>query len=73
MHLSNNKKARTTTWVLIALLAAALVYLIVDHWQHVAPYSVFAFLLGCLMMHLFMHHGHGGQRDHGSHDTERNI
>jgi len=65
MHLSSNKKIRTTTWVLVALLILAGAYLVVDHWQHIAPYSIFAFLLGCLAMHLFMHHGHGGQHEHG--------
>ncbi|MEK7509092.1 MAG: DUF2933 domain-containing protein [Patescibacteria group bacterium] len=45
--------------ILIALLVLAGGYIVADHGEHLAPYLPFAFLLGCLFMHLFMHHGHG--------------
>lgn len=43
--------------------AAALFWLLRDHWRHalgVAPYLLF---LACPIMHLFMHHGR--YRNHG--------
>lgn len=64
----------TIRWVLGILLAAAGVYLVVDHGQHLAPYLPFTFLLGCLVMHLFMHGGHGGHgdgADHGGHEKPK--
>lgn len=63
----------TIRWVLGILLAAG-VYLVVDHGQHLAPYLPFTFLLGCLVMHLFMHGGHGGHgdgADHGGHEKPK--
>lgn len=61
-------------WLLIALLVIAGLYLVADHGQHLIPYLPFAFLLGCLVMHLFMHGSHGDQnngdnsRDHQGHN-----
>lgn len=60
-------KSSTTRYVLIGLLVIAGIYLIIDHGQHIAPYLPFAFLLGCLVMHLFMHGSHGGH-NHTEHD-----
>jgi hypothetical protein len=53
-------KNQTTRWTLIGLLVITGIYLAVDHGQHLAPYLPFTFLLGCFVMHLFMHGGHGG-------------
>lgn len=63
-------KNSTIRWVLGILLATAGVYLVIDHGEHLAPYLPFTFLLGCLVMHLFMHGGHGGHghNDDTSHD-----
>ena len=57
----------TIKWSLIGLLVIAGIWLTVDHGQHLAPYLPFAFLLGCLAMHLFMHAGHGS---HGNHNSD---
>ncbi|OHB08166.1 MAG: hypothetical protein A3G46_01805 [Candidatus Zambryskibacteria bacterium RIFCSPLOWO2_12_FULL_39_16] len=54
--------------VLISLLVIIGIYLVVDHGQHLVPYLPFAFLLGCLSMHLFMHHGHGSHSDKDHHE-----
>lgn len=59
----------TIRWILIVLIVVAGAYLVIDHGQHIAPYLPLAFLLGCLVMHLFMHGSHGGH-DHGSSDHE---
>lgn len=53
-------------WVGFALVAGF--YLVTEHSAHlfgILPYLIF---LACPLMHLFMHHGHGGH-DHGQHDT----
>jgi len=54
----------TVRWILVTLLILTGGYILVDHGQHLAPYLPFAFLLGCLFMHIFLHRGHG-HGDHG--------
>ena len=44
-----------------AFLAVAGFYLITEHTIHVLGALPFLLLLSCPLMHLFMHHGHGGQ------------
>lgn len=47
----------------IALLVATLVagfYLVTEHRAHLFGVLPYLFLLACPLMHLFMHHGHGG-------------
>lgn len=65
-HTDNSSYLRTR-YILIGLLAVVGIYLIADHGQHLLSYLPFAFLLGCLFMHLFMHSSHGGH-DHGAED-----
>lgn len=60
----NSKYIRYT---LIVLVVVAGVYAITNHQAHLAPYLPVTFLLGCLFMHLFMHHGHHGH-DHNEKD-----
>lgn len=53
-------------FVLIAFLAIAGYFLVTEHSAHLAlavPYLPWLLLLACPLMHLFMHHGHGGH-DH---------
>lgn len=52
-------------WILVTLLVLTGGYILVDHGQHLAPYLPFAFLLGCLFMHIFLHRGHGDHSGHG--------
>lgn len=47
-------------WVLIGFLAIGAFYLVTEHTAHLFGFLPFAFLLACPLMHIFMHHGHGG-------------
>jgi hypothetical protein len=51
--------------VLLGFLIVAGFYLVTEHTAHVLGVLPFLLLLACPLMHLFMHHGHGG---HGRHD-----
>lgn len=50
------------TWLYV-LFAAAMVFALVFHWQHIILYAPYLFILLCPLMHLF--HGHG---NHGGHE-----
>lgn len=55
--------------VLIGFIAVAGYFLWVEHTAHIITYLPLILLLGgCVLMHLFMHHGHGG---HGSGDDSQ--
>ena len=58
---------RLFTWACFGLVAAAVIYLLSEHANHVKDFLPFALVLACPLMHLFMHHGH----DHGEHHDER--
>ena len=51
---------------LIVMGAAAAYFLLTEHRAHFFGALPFLLLLACLLMHVFMHHGHGGHA--GSHD-----
>jgi hypothetical protein len=51
--------------VLIGFLAIAAFFLITEHAAHLFGILPWLLLLSCPLMHLFMHHGHGG------HDEQR--
>jgi hypothetical protein len=63
--------SHTTLWrsrsgvVLLGFLAVAGFYLVTEHTAHFFGALPFLILLACPLMHLFMHHGHGG---HGKDD-----
>jgi hypothetical protein len=42
------------------LAAVAALYLLFEHWLHVAGVLPWLLLLLCPLMHLYMHRGHGG-------------
>lgn len=50
---------------LIVIGAVAGYFLLTEHLAHVVGALPFLLLLACPLMHVFMHHGHGG---HGHHD-----
>ena len=52
-------------WALIGFLAIAAFYLVTEHTAHLFGFLPFAILLACPLMHIFMHHGHGGHHHHG--------
>jgi hypothetical protein len=60
--------------VLCGFLVVAGFYLVTEHTAHVFGVLPFLLLLACPLMHLFMHHGHGG-RHGGSPDAanERKV
>lgn len=53
----------------LALIGAALYFLLVEHGAHTLPYLPFLIILMCPLMHFFMHKGHGTQ-GHGEHKHE---
>lgn len=61
-HLSKGR------WVFYGFLAIAVFLLFTEHRAHVLGILPYLFLLACPLMHLFMHHGHGSQHHHGSHE-----
>lgn len=51
---------------LVVIGAVAAYFLLTEHLAHVVGALPFLLLLACPLMHVFMHHGHGG---HGHHHT----
>ncbi|MBS88222.1 hypothetical protein CA262_06315 [Sphingobium sp. GW456-12-10-14-TSB1] len=52
-----------------AIVAAALFWLLRDHWGHALGALPYLLFLACPLMHLFMHHGHGGHQYHSGGDA----
>ncbi|MBI2379447.1 MAG: DUF2933 domain-containing protein [Gammaproteobacteria bacterium] len=52
----------------LGFLAIAGYFLLTEHRAHVVPYLPFLLLLACPLMHIFMHHGHGGHGAGGEHE-----
>lgn len=46
--------------VLVGFLAIGGFFLVTEHRAHLIPVLPWLLLLSCPLMHLFMHHGHGG-------------
>jgi len=63
-HLSRGR------WVLYGFLAVAGFFLFTEHRAHVLGILPWLFLLACPLMHLFMHHGHGGSGQHTHHHDD---
>lgn len=53
---------------LLVLGAVAMYFLLSEHRAHFFGALPFLLLLACPLMHVFMHHGHGG---HGHHHGDR--
>ena len=51
--------------VLLGFLAVAGFYLVTEHTAHFVGALPFLVFLACPLMHLFMHHGHGGHGKDG--------
>jgi Protein of unknown function (DUF2933) len=52
-----------------AIIAGALLF--TEHRAHVLGALIWLPLLACPLMHVFMHHGHGGHEGHGQQSNER--
>lgn len=66
-----HKTNRIFNWILIGFLLVAGYFLVMEHRAHLSGvlyYLPFFLLLACPLMHLFMHHGHGG---HGEHPSQK--
>jgi hypothetical protein len=58
-------------WILIGFLLVAGYFLVMEHRAHLEgalAYLPYLLLLACPLMHLFMHHDHGG---HGGHPSQK--
>jgi hypothetical protein len=53
---------------LLVMGGAAAYFLLTEHRAHFFAALPFLLLLACPLMHVFMHHGHGGQAHHTGHD-----
>lgn len=53
-------------FVLFAIIGGF--FIVAEHRAHVIPYLPWLFLAACPLMHVFMHHGHGGHQHQGSGD-----
>lgn len=63
------RKAWLTAAVMLAVVGG--VYLVQEHWTHLAGNWIYLLLLACPLMHLFTHHGHGGLGSHHAHNADR--
>jgi len=52
-------------WLFGVSGTAALVFLVVEHRPHLFGWLPYLILLACPLMHLFGHHGHHKDHDHG--------
>ncbi|TWB54458.1 DUF2933 domain-containing protein [Nitrospirillum viridazoti] len=57
--------------VLFGVAAVAAFFLFTGHRAHVFGLLPYLLLLACPLMHLFMHHGHGGHDHRGVNDPSR--
>lgn len=53
-------------WAFYGFLAFAGLLLFTEHRAHVLGVLPYLILLACPLMHMFMHHGHGGHTHHSS-------
>jgi uncharacterized membrane protein HdeD (DUF308 family) len=64
---SAQRKPRAWGVALLMVGVIAAFYLLREHWNHVAGFWPYLFLLLCPLMHVF--HGHGGRSGHGHRDS----
>ena len=56
---------------LLVFLGIGGYFLLTEHWAHVIQALPYLLVLGCIVMHLFMHHGHGHSGDGNEHQQDR--
>ncbi|WP_375738664.1 DUF2933 domain-containing protein [Pseudomonas boanensis] len=61
IHLPQGSNS-THLWVFWGFVAIAGFFLLSEHRAHVLGILPYLLLAACPLMHLFMHHGHGGHR-----------
>ncbi len=66
----NSPQQSKAKWVFIGFSLIAGFFLITEHRAHLygwfSAYGIWLLLLACPLMHIFMHHGHGGHSNHSS-------
>ncbi len=55
--------------VLLVLAGVLGFFLFTEHRAHLFGVLPYLLVLACPLMHLFMHHGHGGHHRHGGNET----
>lgn len=76
-HAGGHQRSKTAFFispvglVLLGLLAIAGTYLWTEHRAHLLGALLWLPLLACPLMHLFMHHGHGGHTKRTGSDSSR--
>lgn len=82
MHNDNNPYAPRQSWLfsragIVTIGAVAILGFLVyeGHGAHLLGYAPFLLILACPLMHIFMHHDHGGHEghDHDSHESADNA
>lgn len=61
----DHQSSRKGAWIFAGFVLVAGYFLAMEHKAHldgVLKYLPFLLLLACPLMHLFLHHGHGGHR-----------
>jgi hypothetical protein len=61
---------RVLPWIWVTLAVVLGYFLITEHRAHLFGALPYLLVLLCPLMHLFMHHGHGGH-DHGASQSPR--
>ena len=65
--------ASRTGLVLIGFLAIGGFFLVTEHGAHLLGALPWLLLLACPLMHIFMHHGHGGHGHDSGHGRDRSA
>jgi hypothetical protein len=55
-------------FVLFAIIGGF--FIVAEHRAHLIPYLPWLFLAACPLMHVFMHHGHGGHDHRGTGESD---
>ncbi|MDK2911700.1 MAG: hypothetical protein PWR29_657 [Methanolobus sp.] len=62
-----SKDSFTSKAALLISLAVVVFYLLTEHRAHLVEYSNYIILFAFILMHVFMHKGHGGHKGCGGH------
>jgi hypothetical protein len=57
-------------FVFLAFAVIGAFFLLGEHRAHVVPWLPWLFFAACLLMHVFMHHGHGGHHHGGNGEAD---
>jgi SNF family Na+-dependent transporter len=72
---NDNQQQSKAKWVFIGFLIIAGYLLVTEHRAHLSgwlsSYWIYLLLLACPLMHLFMHHDHGGHGERPSQKDNR--